>query len=102
MPAKKKKPPALKSRIRSALRRVWLYSPEYRDAKRYYNNTCAECGRKGTAAKGREVKTQLHHIGGMPELPGLIDEIIRVMYPPVEGYEVLCKECHKLLHKKEA
>lgn len=82
-----------RSRVRSALRQVWLRSRERAAAIKREKNTCQCCHRKGSKAKGKEVKIQVHHID-MIDWDGVIDIIFeRILHPP-EKYKVLCKECH--------
>lgn len=81
--------------IRNALRQVWLRSRERQAAIKREQNTCQRCGRKGSVAKGREVRIEVHHLSGIPNW----DEIIRVirlhLLVDPDGLEVNCVECHK-------
>jgi 5-methylcytosine-specific restriction endonuclease McrA len=91
-----------KGRIVSLLRRLWLYSPERRAAIKREDNTCEECGKKGSKAKGREVVIHAHHLreGGINW--NHIEEVIRIqlLCDPSE-IAILCKYCHELLHQEE-
>ncbi|MFA5323499.1 MAG: hypothetical protein WC373_12585 [Smithella sp.] len=87
----KRLPTTPRSRIKSALRMVWI---------KIAGNTCSSCGRKGSVAKGREVKIEVHHKDGI-FWDGLVDEIIKRMLPDPSKLEVLCKDCHGLHHEKE-
>ena len=87
-----------RSRIKSALRQLWLRSRERAKVIKQHNNTCVICNRKGSVAKGKEVKIQVHH---EPEIDwdGVVDLIFeRVLNTPQYP---LCKECHKEKHKKK-
>ena len=90
----RKLPYTPKSRIRSALRNVWLRSRERYAAIKREHNTCQRCGVKGSRAKGREVKIEVHHIDKI-NWDGLIDLVRERLLHDPEHLEVLCKECHK-------
>jgi hypothetical protein len=57
----KKKPITPKSQITSALRMLWLRSRERREAIKLKQNTCEWCDTKGSVAKGKECKIEIHH-----------------------------------------
>jgi hypothetical protein len=88
-----------KSQIVSALRQLWLRSRERSAAVRRDLNTCQCCNAKGTTAKGREVKTEVHHLQ-----EGDIDwdRIVRVIRAELlcdpSGLMTLCKPCHQKAH----
>ena len=89
----RKLPHTPKSTIRSALRRLWLRSRERAAAIKREANCCERCGIKGSVAKGRVVKTEVHHRNGI-DWPGL-DEMVRAqLLPDPSELEVLCKGCH--------
>jgi 5-methylcytosine-specific restriction endonuclease McrA len=90
----KKRPVTPSSKIRSALRRLWLYSPERRSALRRDRYTCQACGAKQSKAKGREVKVEVHHREGVTNWPHLIDTIRSGLLCAPEQLETLCAECH--------
>ena len=83
-----------RSRVRSALRQVFLRSRERAAAIKRENNTCECCGRKGSVAKGKEVKIEAHHIDGI-EWEILIDQVYKHLLCPSHKLKVVCKECHK-------
>lgn len=84
--------------MKNALRMVWLRSRERAAAIKSAQNTCCKCGRKGSVAKGREVKINVHHIHGI-DWDGVVDLIFeRVLRPPNE-YAVVCVECHAKEHQ---
>jgi len=94
----KKKASTPRSRIKSAIRQLWLRSRERAAVIKKYENTCCSCGKKGSVAKGREVKIQVHHDPKI-DWDGIVDLIFeRVLN--VNQYP-LCKECHIEEHKKE-
>jgi hypothetical protein len=84
--------------IKNYCRNLFMRSRERASAIKRTTNTCERCGRKGSVAKGREVKIRVHHVNGIKW-----DRIIQVLREELlQGpYEVLCKECHDLHHTKE-
>ncbi len=87
-----------RSRIKSALRQLSLRSRERAATIKRDKNTCQICHRKGSAAKGREVKTTVHHKNGI-KWDKIIEFIYKELLVPPEQQEVQCKECHDELHK---
>jgi len=86
-----------RSRIRAALRQLWMRSRERAAALKFTGYTCWECEVKQSTAKGREVKLEVHHDPPI-EWGNIIDDIAKKLleapqYP-------LCKKCHKAKHKK--
>ena len=90
-----------KSRIRQALRQLWLRSRERSAALKRENNTCQSCKRKASTAKGKEFKVEVHHKDGVLNWEEIFDVIYKFLLCPETELEVLCKECHDNLHKKE-
>jgi len=90
----KKKPQTPRSRVKSALRQLWLRSRERAAAIKAESNTCEECNRKGSVAKGREVKIEVHHLDGI-DWDFLVDEVFKVLLVNPDRLQVLCKKCHK-------
>ena len=81
--------------IRNALRLLFLRSRERSSAIKREHNTCERCGRKGSVAKGLEVKIEVHHRAGIGNWQAVIDSIRQHLLTEPEGLEVLCQECHK-------
>lgn len=82
-----------RSSIKNAIRALWLRSRERATALKREGYCCERCGIKQSAAKGREVKIEVHHRRGI-DWDGITDLVAeRVMQTP-EDYEVLCKRCH--------
>ena len=50
------------SRIRQALRLLWMRSRERSQALQNTGYCCAMCGVKQSKAKGREVRLDVHHV----------------------------------------
>ena len=86
-----------KSKIRAAIRQLWLRSRERAAALKKTGYRCTDCGIKQSVAKGRKVSLQVHH-EPMIDWSGILqlirDKILDVPQVP------LCKECHKLRHER--
>jgi hypothetical protein len=94
----KKKTSTPRSRVKNALRMVWLRSRERAAVIKAQDHTCRHCGKRESKAKGREIKIQVHHLGGI-DWDGIVDLIFeRMLWPDVTRYEVLCVECHAKEH----
>ena len=93
----RKQPNTPRSRIRACLRQLWLRSRERAAVLKRANRTCVKCGAKGSVAKGREVKLEVHH---QPEIDwdGIIDLIAERILKAKQF--CLCKKCHREIHKK--
>ena len=88
-----------RSRVRAALRQLWLRSRERAAALKLAGYKCAECGVKQSRAKGKEVYVEVHHTKGI-NWDGLIDLIFKRLLQEPKKYTVLCKDCHKAEHDK--
>jgi len=86
-----------RSRVRSALRALWLRSRERAAALKREGNKCECCGVKQSVAKGREVKLEVHHLDGI-EWEMILEYIFRHLLVDPAGLQVLCKECHDEEH----
>ncbi len=97
---RKKLPRTPRARVRSKLSMLFTQSRERAAAIKRTGNCCERCGQKGSRAKGREVKIEVHH--KTPTNYALLDEIVRkeLLVNPDE-LEVLCKECHVKHHKED-
>ena len=92
-----RKPNTPRSKIKNALRRLWMQSRERAAALKSTGYCCADCGVKQSTAKGREVKLEVHHQPqidwtGITQL--IVDRILNVPQVP------LCRDCHKQRHDK--
>lgn len=95
----RRKPNTPRSRIKNAIRQLWLRSRERAAAVKREHNTCERCHRKGSVAKSREVKITVHHLDGI-NWDGVADMIYeRVLVNP-DRLQVLCKECHNNEHRE--
>jgi hypothetical protein len=100
MVKKRKKQPPLKSRITSALRQVWRWSPERRAALERArvcrgSYECELCGHR-SGPKG----VQVDHVEACRK-PGddSWDGFIARLFCPVEDLRVLCRGCHQVQTK---
>jgi hypothetical protein len=92
LPKKSERTP--KSRVRAALRQLWLRSRERALALKLEHYTCEECNAKQSRAKGKRVDIEVHHIDGV-EWEYLINEVFRVLLVHPDRLQILCKSCHK-------
>jgi predicted HNH restriction endonuclease len=94
----KRKPSTPRSKVRAALRQLWLRSRERAAACKAESYTCEECNIKQSKAKGKEVSIEVHHRDGI-DWDFLIDEVFRVLLVNPDRLQVLCKDCHsKITH----
>jgi 5-methylcytosine-specific restriction endonuclease McrA len=96
----KRLPTTPRSRVRSALRQVWLRSRERAARLKQDRYTCQVCNRKQSRAKGREFKVQVHHLRGL-NWEHLIDLVFEYLLVHPEGLVTLCEECHEGEHVPE-
>lgn len=96
----RKKPTTPRSRIKNALRMVWLRSRERAACLKAAGHRCERCGVKASVAKGREVKLQVHHRDGI-NWDGIVDSIICAMLPDPSRLEAVCEKCHAEEHARE-
>lgn len=87
-----------RSKIKAAIRRMWLSSRERSKCLKDAGYCCNRCGVKQSKAKGKEVALNVHHVAGI-DWYGVVDLIIeRVLAGELEA---LCVECHDAHHLKE-
>ena len=92
----RKLPNTPRSRIRSALRKLWLRSRERAKVLKDADRRCKKCNVKQSRAKGKEVYIEVHH--DPPILWGKIIELIEERLLRAPQYP-LCKDCHKKAEK---
>jgi predicted HNH restriction endonuclease len=90
----KRLPGTPRSRVRSAIRQLFLRSRERAACLKAAGYTCAACGVKQSKAKGREVAVEVHHRDGIGNWEKVIDLIFEEILCSPDRLEVLCKECH--------
>jgi predicted HNH restriction endonuclease len=95
----KKLPGTPRSRVTQALRQLWLRSRERAAAIKREGGCCECCGAKQSAAKGREVKLEVHHLNGI-QWKAIIDHVYRHILVDPKELMVLCKSCHTEAHEK--
>ncbi len=83
------------SKIKSALRQVFLRSRERGSAIKRDKYTCQRCGVKQSKAKGREVKVEVHHTAGVENWNEIYRVIREHLLCDPGKLETLCKKCHK-------
>jgi len=88
-----------RSKVRSALRQLFLRSRERAKALKATGYCCAECGIKQSKAKGKEVKIEVHHIEGA-RLEELIDLVYKWLLCDPAKLKPLCEKCHDA-HKND-
>ena len=87
-----------RSRIKSALKQLWLRSRERGYAIKRDQYTCQACNKKQTMKKGEELKVEVHHRNGIDVWDEIIDLIYKKMLCDPKHLETLCKGCHKHTH----
>jgi predicted HNH restriction endonuclease len=95
----KKLPTTPRSRVRSALRQVFLRSRERAAALKRAGNCCESCGGKASKAKGKEFKVEVHHNNGIDNWNHVIDAVYRHILCGPEHLTCLCPDCHKEEHE---
>jgi predicted HNH restriction endonuclease len=86
------------SRIKSALRKLFLTSRERSNAIKRDNYSCQCCGAKQSRAKGKEVYVEVHHKDGINNWDELYKSIRKYLLCDPEHLETVCKSCHKKEH----
>ena len=91
----KKLPYTPNSRIRSALRQLWLRSRERAATLKRDNYSCVRCGVKQSRKKGVEVYVEVHHRHGVTNWEALFSAIREHLLCNESEMETLCPKCHK-------
>ncbi len=84
-----------KSKIRNALRNLFLRSREHSQVLKRDNYTCQRCGVKQSRAKGKEVYVEVHHKTGVTNWQALFDAVYDHLLSSPDNMETLCRECHE-------
>ncbi len=95
----RKLPNTPRSKVRAALRQLWLRSRERAAALKRDKYTCQSCGRKQSKAKGKEFSVQVHHKEGVANWDVIIDSVFNNLLCGPEYLETMCKGCHDNEHK---
>ena len=96
----KKLPNTPRSRVRAALRQLWLRSRERASALKRDKYCCQKCGIKQSRAKGKEVYVEVHH-KELIDWEALIDLVYERLLVNPEKLTTICVDCHLSLHEKE-
>lgn len=91
----KRLPNTPRSRIKAALRQLWMRSRERASALKREGYCCEKCGAKQSRAKGKEVYLEVHHRDGI-QWEEIMTYIYKFLLPSPEKLEVLCLDCHKI------
>jgi hypothetical protein len=83
-----------RSKVRNALRMLWLRSRERAFALKRDGYTCQVCHRKKTTAKGKEFDVGVHHILGIGNWEKVIDLIFEELLCDPIFLKTACDECH--------
>lgn len=95
----KKLPGTPRSRVRSAIRQLWLRSRERAQALKAQGYCCQSCGVKQSKAKGKEQDIEVHHKNGIGNWDNVIDIIYQEILCSPATLEVLCPDCHKEIER---
>ena len=87
-----------RSRVRAALRQLWLRSRERAAALKAAGNCCQGCQRKASVAVGKEFKVQVHHLEGIGNWEKVIDLVFEEILCDPSKLRPLCRECHEKEH----
>ena len=90
----KRLPNTPRSKVRAAIRQLFLRSRERQAALKRDNYTCQRCKKKQSMAKGHEQKVIVHHLNGI-EWENIIDYIFRHVLVDPKHLETLCPDCHQ-------
>jgi 5-methylcytosine-specific restriction endonuclease McrA len=92
-----------RSRVRAALRQLWLRSRERAAAIRRDKYTCVRCGVKQSKRKGFEQRVEVHHRKGrIGNWNKVIDLIFEELLCSPDNLETLCPNCHDKEGDKDA
>ena len=91
----KKLPYTPNSRIRSALRMLFLRSRERAQALKRDKYTCQKCKVKQSKAKGKEFYVEVHHKKGICNWEALFKAIRKYLLCNPKHLKTLCGKCHK-------
>lgn len=94
----KKLPTTPRSRVRAALRQLFLRSRERAACLKAAGNRCAHCGVKASTARGKEQKIQCHHKRGIGNWDRIINEIFSEILCDPALMEAICPACHDKIH----
>lgn len=89
-----------RSKVRAAIRQLWLRSRERAAALKRDKYTCQICGVKQSTARGKEQKIEVHHKEGIGNWEKVIDVInSEILCDPV-NLKTICPKCHDFLEQE--
>ena len=89
-----------RSRVKHALRQLWLRSRERQFAISRDSYTCQYCKQRQSRAKGKEFYIEVHHMAGIANWETVIDAVYEHILCHPDGLETLCRDCHDREHKE--
>jgi 5-methylcytosine-specific restriction endonuclease McrA len=95
----KRLPTTPRSKVKAALRQLWLRSRERAAALKRDKYTCVECGVKQSRAKGKHVYVEVDHLDGI-EWENILAYIYRHLLVSPDRLETVCKEDHAMRTKE--
>lgn len=96
----KKLPTTPRSRVRAALRQLFLRSRERAACLKAAGHKCQRCGVKASVAKGKEQKIEVHHLDGVQNWEEIFRGVYEYLLVAPEKMECLCPKCHEAEHPK--
>jgi hypothetical protein len=87
-----------RSKVKNAIRQLFLRSRERAAAIKRDQYTCRKCHKKQSKAKGKEQKIECHHIDGIGNWDKVIDLIFEEILCSPEKLITHCPECHDQEH----
>jgi predicted HNH restriction endonuclease len=91
-----------RSKVRTALRRLWLRSRERSATLKAAGYSCQECGVKASRAQGHEQRVEVHHLDGVGNWETVIDAVFAQLLVHPSRLKAICPECHGKHHAKKA
>jgi 5-methylcytosine-specific restriction endonuclease McrA len=97
----KRLPNTPRSKVRAAIRQLWLRSRERAAALKRDKYCCQRCGVKQSRKKGAEVYVEVHHKNLITNWEEIINCIFENVLVNPDELETLCVQCHDLEGKNE-
>jgi 5-methylcytosine-specific restriction endonuclease McrA len=97
----KRQPTTPRSKVRAAIRQLWLRSRERAAALKRDKYCCQRCGVKQSRKKGAEVYVEVHHKNLITNWEEIINCIFENVLVNPDELETLCVQCHDLEGKNE-
>lgn len=91
----KRLPTTPRSKVRSAIRQLFLRSRERAACLKAAGYSCEICHAKQSKAKGREQAIECHHKAGIGNWEAVINMIFAEILCDPKMLECLCPECHE-------